>query len=393
MVKVSVPNFFMCPISLQLMKDPVTLNTGQTYDRSSIEKWFADGHNTCPSSMQVLSSMETAPNHTLQRLIHQWCMSNSNSNGAALGVAVPLVPSTNVVKPRSVIQMLKEVANKGVNALTNLKEMKILVKDLDQGSRNRAALVEAGAVPVLANLVFSPDGLVKHVNACEEALGILVLLPLHDIRKFVHIGTKQLTAISWLLNRGSIDGRVNAAMLLGTLAQEEQEMKALVGSTAGIFEGLIQLLKEDLYLKAVDAGVKAILPIISNGPDRNITRAMEAGVGFPVVDRLLETKSKSRMQTLTKLMELLCSNPEGRKALVDHALVVPLLVKIILSGLPLASESAAACLWTICQHSPKKCVNDAAEQLCQVVESGGHQVNRTTTQRAAQLLQQLRDTL
>lgn len=32
-----VPNHFRCPISLELMKDPVTLSTGITYDRETIE--------------------------------------------------------------------------------------------------------------------------------------------------------------------------------------------------------------------------------------------------------------------------------------------------------------------------------------------------------------------
>nr|DAD27995.1 TPA_asm: hypothetical protein HUJ06_029463 [Nelumbo nucifera] len=37
------------PISLEIMTDPVTVSTGQTYDRSSIQKWLRAGHNTCPT--------------------------------------------------------------------------------------------------------------------------------------------------------------------------------------------------------------------------------------------------------------------------------------------------------------------------------------------------------
>ncbi|XVF61030.1 hypothetical protein PTKIN_Ptkin08bG0095500 [Pterospermum kingtungense] len=39
----TIPPLFRCPISLDLFTDPVTLCTGQTYDRSSIEKWLASG--------------------------------------------------------------------------------------------------------------------------------------------------------------------------------------------------------------------------------------------------------------------------------------------------------------------------------------------------------------
>lgn len=39
---------YLCPITRELMVDPVTLSTGQTYDRAPITKWINDGHYTCP---------------------------------------------------------------------------------------------------------------------------------------------------------------------------------------------------------------------------------------------------------------------------------------------------------------------------------------------------------
>ncbi|KAK9950120.1 hypothetical protein M0R45_005622 [Rubus argutus] len=70
---VSIPELFICPISLDLFKDPVTLCTGQTYDRSSIQKWLAAGNLTCPVTMQKLDDPITmVPNHTLRHMITQW---------------------------------------------------------------------------------------------------------------------------------------------------------------------------------------------------------------------------------------------------------------------------------------------------------------------------------
>uniref|UniRef100_A0A6V7QU10 RING-type E3 ubiquitin transferase n=1 Tax=Ananas comosus var. bracteatus TaxID=296719 RepID=A0A6V7QU10_ANACO len=43
-----IPDDFRCPISLDLMKDPVIVATGQTYERGCIEKWLQAGHLTCP---------------------------------------------------------------------------------------------------------------------------------------------------------------------------------------------------------------------------------------------------------------------------------------------------------------------------------------------------------
>ncbi|KAJ0097220.1 hypothetical protein Patl1_27965 [Pistacia atlantica] len=68
----AIPHLFRCPISLDLFTDPVTLCTGQTYDRSSIEKWLAAGNLTCPVTMQKLHDPSFVPNHTLRHFIHQW---------------------------------------------------------------------------------------------------------------------------------------------------------------------------------------------------------------------------------------------------------------------------------------------------------------------------------
>ncbi|KAJ6337259.1 hypothetical protein OIU76_007024 [Salix suchowensis] len=69
---IAVPSLFRCPISLDLMKSPVSLCTGVTYDRSSIQHWLDSGHDTCPATMQVLSSKDFVPNLTLHRLINLW---------------------------------------------------------------------------------------------------------------------------------------------------------------------------------------------------------------------------------------------------------------------------------------------------------------------------------
>jgi hypothetical protein len=64
-----VPSFFKCPISLELMRDPVVLCIRQSYERSSIEPWLEAGNHTCPVTMQTLASLELVSNHMLRHLI------------------------------------------------------------------------------------------------------------------------------------------------------------------------------------------------------------------------------------------------------------------------------------------------------------------------------------
>ncbi|MED6181723.1 hypothetical protein PIB30_021993 [Stylosanthes scabra] len=71
-----IPDEFRCPISLELMKDPVIISTGQTYERACIKKWIEAGHGTCPKTQQILSSSLLIPNHVLYILISNWCEAN-----------------------------------------------------------------------------------------------------------------------------------------------------------------------------------------------------------------------------------------------------------------------------------------------------------------------------
>lgn len=55
------PEEFLCPISLEVMTDPVIMvETAMTYDRASIEQHFASGNDNCPLSGAVLRLQHTA---------------------------------------------------------------------------------------------------------------------------------------------------------------------------------------------------------------------------------------------------------------------------------------------------------------------------------------------
>ncbi|KAJ6796812.1 U-box domain-containing protein 10-like [Iris pallida] len=68
-----IPEDFRCPISLELMRDPVIVSTGQTYERSFIQRWIDCGHRTCPKTQQKLQNLTLTPNYVLRSLINQWC--------------------------------------------------------------------------------------------------------------------------------------------------------------------------------------------------------------------------------------------------------------------------------------------------------------------------------
>ncbi|XP_051139219.1 putative E3 ubiquitin-protein ligase LIN-1 [Andrographis paniculata] len=69
----SRPKDFVCPITGQLFNDPVTLETGQTYERKAIQEWVNRGNTTCPITRQPLSAASLPKtNYVLKRLITSW---------------------------------------------------------------------------------------------------------------------------------------------------------------------------------------------------------------------------------------------------------------------------------------------------------------------------------
>ncbi|KAF3558288.1 hypothetical protein F2Q69_00013269 [Brassica cretica] len=61
-----------CPISLEIMNDPVVLETGHTYDRSSITKWFSAGNITCPKTGKTLVSTVLVGNVSVKQVVHSY---------------------------------------------------------------------------------------------------------------------------------------------------------------------------------------------------------------------------------------------------------------------------------------------------------------------------------
>ncbi|XP_031389228.1 U-box domain-containing protein 44-like isoform X2 [Punica granatum] len=78
-----IPPFknFLCPLTKEYMKDPVVLESSQTYERSAVKHWFdrciEDGQDpTCPVTGQVLRSLVLKPNIGLAGAIEEWVNRN-----------------------------------------------------------------------------------------------------------------------------------------------------------------------------------------------------------------------------------------------------------------------------------------------------------------------------
>ncbi|OEL20723.1 hypothetical protein BAE44_0018257 [Dichanthelium oligosanthes] len=69
----TVPSDFLCPLTRQIFNNPVTIETGQTFERHAMVQWLDRGFTTCPVTGQELLSLSIPDtNRVLKRLIDSW---------------------------------------------------------------------------------------------------------------------------------------------------------------------------------------------------------------------------------------------------------------------------------------------------------------------------------
>lgn len=66
-----LPAAFVCPITQELMVEPVVTQDGQTYERHAIEYWLKD-HDTSPLTGQTLLHKDLTANLVLRGMIREW---------------------------------------------------------------------------------------------------------------------------------------------------------------------------------------------------------------------------------------------------------------------------------------------------------------------------------
>jgi hypothetical protein len=74
---VIIPNEFICPITLEIMKRPMASRHGHSFERDAILQWIQSGNGYCPLTRSVLTLKDIVPYHSLKLKINQWILQNN----------------------------------------------------------------------------------------------------------------------------------------------------------------------------------------------------------------------------------------------------------------------------------------------------------------------------
>ncbi|KAL7237168.1 hypothetical protein ACSBR1_020274 [Camellia fascicularis] len=323
-----IPNEFLCPITLEIMTDPVIVATGQTYERESIQKWLNSNHWTCPKTGQSLAHMSLAPNFALRNLILQWCENNNFE-----------LPRKDIYdgSDNSSIALTEEISslvqNLSSRELDIQREAIVKIRMLSkENPDNRILLANMGAIPPLIKFLSYPDSKIQ-----EHTVTTLLNLSLDEVNKRLIAREGAIPTIIEILQNGTDEARENSAATLFSLSMLD-ENKVMIGCLNGI-PPLVDLLRTGTIRGKKDAAT-ALFNLSLNM--LNKSRAIKAGIVPPLL-HLLEDNNLGMVDEALSILLLLASHPEGRNEIGKLALIETL-VEIIRVGTPKNKECATAVL-------------------------------------------------
>ncbi|KAE8654995.1 U-box domain-containing protein 21 [Hibiscus syriacus] len=350
--EINIPTHFRCPISLDLMKDPVTMCTGITYDRENIERWIEAGNETCPFTKQILNTFDQIPNHILRRMIQDWCVQNRS-------LGVERIPTPRIpVSPFEVSEICSRIASATRRGDENkCGELVRKIKNWGKESeRNKHCIIENGTGCVLSACFesFAGDSFEKHVNLLVEILSVLSwMFPFVEEGRSKIVSESSLRCIIWLLRNGDLSARQASVLVLKEILHSDE--RGIIPNTLraieGVAEALFCLIKESISPAATKASLMSIYCMISSTAknDKITSRFVEMGLVGVIVEAIVEAE-KSVCEIALGVLDEICNTKKGKEEACKNALITAVLVKKIWRVSNWATELSVSILWKLCSE-------------------------------------------
>ncbi|GJS96053.1 U-box domain-containing protein 19-like protein [Tanacetum coccineum] len=373
------PEDFRCPISLELMTDPVTVSTGQTYDRVSIQKWLKSGNLICPKTGEKLASTELVPNVNLRKVIQQYCIDHgvsiSKFHKQSRDISSTILPgspaSAEAIKFLSEY-LVRRLRNGTLKQKSNAAyEIRLLAKS---NIYNRCCLIQAGVIPLLLKLLSSSDATVQ-----ENAIAGLLKLSKHTNGKKVIINHDGLKPIVEVLENGlKQDAKQIAAATIFYLSSVQSYQK-LIGEIPEAIPALIEQIKAGTSCGKKNS-LAALFGILLY--PRNHEAALLSGI-VPLLSRIISTSDKPEIVTDSLgVLATLAESFDGSNTILKESSLALMIKTLQTSPSRAAKEYCVSILLALCNNLGNEVVAVLANNanligfLYTVSTSGGSQAGK-----------------
>ncbi|XP_062167954.1 E3 ubiquitin-protein ligase PUB24-like [Alnus glutinosa] len=343
---IEVPQYFICPISLQIMKDPVTAITGITYDRESIEHWlFTSKNTTCPVSKQPLPKESgLTPNHTLRRLIQAWCTQNASHGIDRIPTPKPPLDRFQVLK------LIKHLSQPHQLQLKTVRQLEFLAAGSE---RNRNPMVEAG-VPKAMLLFIATCFKNGQINGIEEALSVLNFIPIPsaELKQLLAENDHIIDSLTWVLccemeNHPTV--KSHAMIVLKAIVKPGSSSVLLETLKPEFFKAIVRGLRSGITQEGINAALHVLLEASPWG--RNRIMMAEVGAVFELIELELGLPERRTTELILGILLHLCSCADGRAQFLSHVGGIAVVSNRIFRVSAAADDRAILILSMICKYS------------------------------------------
>ncbi|XP_058090583.1 U-box domain-containing protein 44-like [Magnolia sinica] len=321
---------FICPLTKQVMRDPVTLENGHTFERAAIEKWFKECKESgrkpvCPLTLKELRSTDLNPSIALRNTIEEWHARNGAAQLDIAGRSLSLGSSEN-----DVLQALRHIENmcqksrSSKHDVRNAELIPMIVNMLKSSSRR----VRCKALETL-HVVAEDDADNKAAMAEGDTIRTIVKFLSHEHSQEREEAVSLLYELSESESLCEKIGQVNGAILI------------LVGMTSSKSENILAIEKAEKTLENLEKCEKNVLQMAENGRLQ------------PLLTLLLEGSPETKLTMASYLGELVLS--ADVKVFVAR-MVGPSLIDVMRSGSMQAREAALKALNQISSCEPSAMV-------------------------------------
>eukprot|EP00250_Pteridium_aquilinum_P015660 c22684_g1_i1 orf=765-3782(+) len=283
---------FYCPITQDVMENPVEIESGQTFEMTAIQQWFAEGHKVCPVTKMELQSLSLRPNRLLRQSIEEWRDRNTTIKLAAMAGRLNSGNEETITKALLEIQFLCE-----------------------ENSLHKSWVSAEGLIPVLVGLLGSNKRELKKKTLAT--LSTLVANHSENKVKVCNAGAIEHAVRS--LARDAGEARQAVALLL-ELSREES-LCEMISKVQGCILLLVTMASSTENTIAA-ANAREVLKLFAKD-DNNVAQMAQVNYFRPLLE-CLERGSQSTQILMANTLSRMQLSDQSRALLVQEGVIAPL---------------------------------------------------------------------
>ncbi|XP_074306591.1 putative U-box domain-containing protein 42 [Silene latifolia] len=313
-------NSFICPLTKVIMDDPVTIQSGVTYERKAITEYFESFGSEevlCPVTMEKVEGRNMSPNIALRNTINEWKDRDETSRLRVIHEALSIDSTDD--RLLEALTRLKVIWEKNPQKVLQVRNITpLIVRLLEVKSRN----VRCAALEMIC--------LLAHEEEQKELIGKTSAIPL----------TVRLLSSSYQPIKHGV-------LLLLIELSKSKSLSEKIGCITG---GILILIRTTYNRSSDTFASEAANQVLKNMEQfsDNIKIMADNGYLEPLLNNLIEGVEERKLEMVTYLGEIILEN--DRKTHVAER-TSPVLAEMMQNGDPSTRLAVFKALTQISSHT------------------------------------------